>query len=132
MFAANSFLCQGKHMEALELYTEILTRHCPEHPHALINRSLAYIVLSYPELGAADAFRAAVLVTRVGDPGWPPREDIQEYLDMVYAAKKSHLSWAYGMMAYLDGKGMGVSPCSVSLEICPDDEDNVSCYDFWY
>jgi hypothetical protein len=132
MFAANSFLCRGQHKEALELYTEVLTAHNPEHPHALLNRSLAYIVLSYPELGAADAFRAAVLVTRVGEPGWPQHEDVQDYLNMVYVAKKSHLPWAYGVKSCLGGRGMNVSPCSVSLEICPDSNDNVNCHDFWY
>jgi hypothetical protein len=131
MFAANSFLSQGQHIEALEIYTEILTLHYPEHPHALLNRSLAYIVLSYPELAAADAFRAAVLATHIGEEGWPPREDIREYLDIVYTAKKRGLPWAIGLMSQLDGRGMDVSPCSISLEICPDNRDMVSCYEFW-
>ncbi|KAI9764133.1 MAG: hypothetical protein M1840_008693 [Geoglossum simile] len=131
MFAANSFLSQGQHIEALEIYTEILTLHYSEHPHALLNRSLAYIALSYPELAVADAFRAAVLATHIGEEGWPPHEDIQEYLDIIYTAKKRGLPWAIGLMSQLDGQGMDVSPCSISLEICPDDRDMVSCYGFW-
>ncbi|KAI9782492.1 MAG: hypothetical protein M1839_004978 [Geoglossum umbratile] len=131
MFAANAFLSEGQHIEALDIYTEILTLHCPEHPHALLNRSLAYIVLSYPELAAADAFRAAVLAAHIGEEGWPHRDDIQEYLDLVCAAKKCGLPWAAGLMSQLAGDGMDASPCSISLEIYPDRRGKVSCYAFW-
>ncbi|KAH0537065.1 hypothetical protein FGG08_006106 [Glutinoglossum americanum] len=129
MFKANEHLCEKRPMEALELYTDVLT-HYP-HPHALLNRSLAYMVLSYPELAVADAFRAAVLATRVG-PGCPIYEGIQEYLETVKAAEREFIPWAYGVTQYLDGNAMDVSPCSIGLDAYLSGDGRVSCRHFWY
>ncbi|KAF2499496.1 hypothetical protein BU16DRAFT_557817 [Lophium mytilinum] len=55
---ANSDLSAYKVRSALALYTEVLDKLSPGHPCALLNRSLCYLTLYYPNLAAIDAYRA--------------------------------------------------------------------------
>ena len=57
---ANELLSTLEYREALELYTKVLYEVSPGHVCALLNRSLAYLALSYPELAAVDAYRAVI------------------------------------------------------------------------
>ena len=59
---ANELLARGQPIDALNSYTETLNNSEAGrgHPVAFINRSLCYLILRYPELAAADAYRAII------------------------------------------------------------------------
>ncbi|MCJ1482117.1 hypothetical protein MMC06_002279 [Schaereria dolodes] len=60
LFRANALLAGGEAEQALSLYTRVLYDVSRGHVCAFLNRSLAYGALGYPELAAADAYRAAL------------------------------------------------------------------------
>ena len=62
MIKANIYLSHHRAETALEVYTKIIYEVSPGNPCALLNRSLAYLVLGYPELAVADAYRAATFI----------------------------------------------------------------------
>ena len=65
LLRANLRLSEGNANTAREIYTEVLTRWCPGHPVALLNRALAYLKMDYPELAVMDAYRCAELISEV-------------------------------------------------------------------
>lgn len=52
-------------MAAHNMYSRVLYHTCPGHIVALLNRSLAYLLLDYPELAVMDAYRAAELCCEI-------------------------------------------------------------------
>ena len=62
MVKANIHLSKQRAEKALEVYTKIIYEVSPGNPCALLNRSLAYVVLGYPELAVTDAYRAATFI----------------------------------------------------------------------
>ena len=61
MFKGNKALVARKAKEAYDHYTQILYTVCPGHICAFMNRSLAHILMGYPELAVFDAYRATQL-----------------------------------------------------------------------
>ncbi|KAK8256035.1 hypothetical protein IWZ00DRAFT_148165 [Phyllosticta capitalensis] len=59
--AANIELAQGRIWEAYLTYTDVLENDAPGHPYALLNRSLALILIGQPALASFDCWRAILV-----------------------------------------------------------------------
>ena len=64
---ANIHLSANRAREALDLYTQVIYETSPGNPCALLNRSLAYVILGYPELAVTDAYRAVTFIHDLND-----------------------------------------------------------------
>lgn len=58
IIAGNMLLSRGEAEASITLYNNVLYKRSPGHVGALLNRSLAYLSMSYYELAAADAYTA--------------------------------------------------------------------------
>ncbi|MCJ1393717.1 hypothetical protein MMC18_006593 [Xylographa bjoerkii] len=65
LFRGNAELAAGRPDQALRLYTKVLYDVSPGHVCAFLNRALAHIRLGYPELAVMDAYRAAVMCSKL-------------------------------------------------------------------
>ncbi len=69
MIRGNAALSLGKLEEAVDHYSLILYKESTGHACALLNRSLAYVALQYPELAVMDAYRAGVAIDEIRQNG---------------------------------------------------------------
>lgn len=130
LFRANAHLASQEPEKALSLYTKVLYETSPGHLPALLNRSLAYIALGYPELATVDAYRAAVSADAIrGDPSiiaHPRFQAAAKYFRAEKLHKESGAVWTSppGCSA---GSGWLTSPLAsifLGMEISSDDKDN--------
>ncbi|KAF2084246.1 hypothetical protein K490DRAFT_69028 [Saccharata proteae CBS 121410] len=103
---ANAVLAAGSPGAALDLYTELLKAGHAGHPYAFLNRSLCYLLLDYPSLAAADAYRAMIAGQVAQDRAAmnPQGLKIFSYGTLVNNARKRGENWSKPDTSFAGGK----------------------------
>ncbi|MCJ1367641.1 hypothetical protein MMC16_006775 [Acarospora aff. strigata] len=120
MNKANTHLAARQPSQAHEIYTKILQARAPGHPCALLNRSLAYIAMGYPELAVADAYRAAMVChdmrqSRLGGSSDDNMKKVARYTTAELLAKKSGEPWTTEPTCYTGPGWLGVPLAAIYL-----------------
>lgn len=121
MHRANAHLAARQPYQALQIYSQVLSSKTPGHPCALLNRSLAYIALGYPELAVADAYRAAMGAYGMRQAntlsGNRMLKAVAKYTRSENLAKKSGEPWATEPTCYPEPVWLGVPLGAIFLHV---------------
>jgi len=116
---ANAHLAARQPYQALQTYTKILHANSPGHPCALLNRSLAYIAVGYPELAVADAYRAAMASYGMRQPNTISSDKrlkaVARYTRAERLANQSGEAWATESTCYIGQGWLGVPLAAIFL-----------------
>ncbi len=119
MNKANNHLAARQAYQALQVYNEILQPSCHSHPCALLNRSLAFLALGYPELAVTDAYRAAVICYGMRMPKNGASDKhlriVSRYTRAEHLAKQSGAAWATEPTCYIGRAWLGVPLAAIFL-----------------
>lgn len=125
---ANALLSLGKARQAIELYTEVLHDEAPGHVIAFLNRSMAYILESRPELAAADAYRAADAINMFKSSSSQKRRskecEIKRYLHAESSRILYKHDWTRGSRRFIPCADAGFSKRPLASLVMDMDEDD--------
>ncbi|MCJ1371786.1 hypothetical protein MMC20_003005 [Loxospora ochrophaea] len=123
LFRANSLLSSRRPSEALPLYTRILYDISPGHVFAFLNRSLAYVVLGYPELAVVDAYRAAIASHEMRDPDSGLAKSRIRVIQMAMTSERLHVRnealWTLPQHCYVAGGWLSTPMASIVISQDP-------------
>ncbi|KAL8710257.1 MAG: hypothetical protein Q9225_007325 [Loekoesia sp. 1 TL-2023] len=125
---ANALLSLGKSRQAIELYTEVLYDKAPGHVVAFLNRSMAYILESHPELAAADAYRAADAINMFNSSTGQKRRSREFEIKRYLRAESSRIlykhDWTRGNRRFIPCADAGFPKRPLASLVIDMDEDD--------